>query len=245
MRLYLNDVSNAPLRVRLALALKKMVVEEVRVDLERDGGEQHIATFADLNPQRMLPVLVDGERVIRQSLAIIEYLEEKKPLPALLPPDSAGKARVRSLALMIACDGQPLLNLRVRRYLTSSLGLTPAQTAGWIRHWMGLSLGEYEVALACDGATGCFSHGNSPTLADVCLVPQVLMAQRFGVSTSGFPKVMQVFEACMALPAFHSVAGSRAPVIDSAEGRTAVNEKTPLTLYNGPEPREYVPIERR
>lgn len=205
MKIYLNESSNAPLRVRLALALKKMAVEEVRVDLERDGGEQHGTAFAGLNPQRMLPVLVDGEHVIWQSLAIIEYLEEVKPLPALLPAAGADRARVRSLALMIACDGQPLLNLRVRRYLASGLGLPAAPAATWFRHWMELSLGEYEAVLARDGMSGRFSHGDSPTLADVCLVPQVLMAQRFEVPTSPFPKVMQVFGACMALHEFQSV----------------------------------------
>ena len=125
----------------------------------------------------MLPVLVDGEHVIRQSLAIIEYLEEKKPLPALLPSDAAGKARVRSLALMIACDGQPLVNLRVRRYIASKMGLSEAGASVWLHHWMKLSLEEYEAALVGDANGGSFSHGDSPTLADVCLVPQILMAR--------------------------------------------------------------------
>jgi maleylacetoacetate isomerase len=210
VRVYLNDVSNAPLRVRLALALKKMTVEEVHVDLERGGGEQHTPAFVAINPQRMLPVLVDGRHVVRQSLAIIEYLEEKKPQPALLPPDPVGKARVRSLALMVACDGQPLLNLRVRAHLTSRLGLSSARAAEWFQHWMGLSLTEYEAALAGDPATGRFSHGDSPTLADVCLVPQVLMARRFHVLTVDYPRVMKVFDACMALPEVHAVVGADA-----------------------------------
>lgn len=205
MRVYLNHVSNAPQRVRLALALKKIAVEEIYVDFERNGGEQHASAFAAINPQHMLPVLVDGDCVIRQSLAIIEYLEEKKPEPALLPSDAAGKARVRALALMIACDGQPLLNLRVRSYLDQELELSATQASAWFRHWMGLSLGEYEAALAGETRRGRFSHGNSPTLADVCLVPQVLMAERFGVPTSGYPNVTGVFNACMSLPEFRSI----------------------------------------
>lgn len=182
-----------------------MAVEEIYVDFERNGGEQHASAFTAINPQQMLPVLVDGDCVIRQSLAILEYLEEKKPEPALLPSDAAGKARVRALALMIACDGQPLLNLRVRRYLETALGLPATQATAWFHHWMALSLGEYEAALACDARPGPFSHGDSPTLADVCLVPQVLMARRFGVPTSGYPGVMRVFDACMKLPEFQVI----------------------------------------
>lgn len=129
MKVYLNDFSNAPLRVRIALALKKVSPEEIHIDFQRDGGQQHSREFGAINPQHMLPVLIDGEHVIHQSLAIIEYLEERKLLPALLPADAAGRARVRSLALMIACDGQPLLNLRVRNYLAAGMGLPPERTA--------------------------------------------------------------------------------------------------------------------
>jgi maleylacetoacetate isomerase len=204
VKIYLNHTSNAPQRVRIALALKQIAVEEIPIDLERDGGEQHAPAFAAINPQRMLPVLVDGDCVIRQSLAILEYLEEKKPDPALLPSDAAGKARVRSLAQMIACDGQPLLNLRVRTYLNAALRLSAAQSSAWFHHWMRLSLAEYEAALA-DGKSGRFSHGDRPTLADVCLVPQVLMARRFDVPTSDYPNITRIFATCMTLAEFRSV----------------------------------------
>jgi len=200
LKVYLNDFSNAPLRVRIAIALKKLAVDEVHVDLECEDWLRDFPDFGTLNPQSMLPVLVDGRHVIHQSLAIIEYLEEKKPLPSLLPPDAAGKARVRSLALMIACDGQPLLNLRVRRYLAAEF--SPSGAEKWFRHWMGVSLQEYEGALARDAVPGRYSHGDSPTLADVCLVPQILMAQRFSIPTSPYRRAIRVFEACMALPAF-------------------------------------------
>jgi maleylacetoacetate isomerase/maleylpyruvate isomerase len=196
MKVYLNRTSNAPLRVRIAIALKHLAVEEVNVII--DGGQQHAEEFKVLNPQKMVPVLVDGDNIVRQSLAIIEYLNDKQPLPPLLPADSFGRARVRALALAVACDGQPLLNLRVRQYLQSVVQLTATQRRDWMKRWMLLSLAEYE-ALVNDGRNGVFSHGDTPTLADVCLVPQVLMAERFKIGTSGFPALMRIFAAMMAL----------------------------------------------
>lgn len=204
MKIYLNDFSNAPLRVRIAIALKKIVVEEVHVDLERDDWPEGFVELNEINPQRMLPVLVDGPLVIHQSLAIIEYLEEMKPLPSLLPADAAGRARVRSLALMIACDGQPLLNLRVRKYIAREFTLPGADR--WFRHWMASSLGEFEATLARDGVTGRYAHGDSPTLADVCLVPQVLMARRFDIPVRPYRRLMRIFDSCMALPEFAAAA---------------------------------------
>jgi maleylacetoacetate isomerase len=210
LKIYLNDFSNAPIRVRIAIALKKLEVEEIHLDLERDDWRRECPEFAAVNPQHMLPVLVDGRHTIHQSLAIIEYLEEKKPLPGLLPPDPAGRARVRSLALMIACDGQPLLNLRVRKYLASQFSPRDAET--WFRHWMELSLREYEAILGRDAVPGRYSHGDSPTIADVCLVPQVLMAQRFNIPTTSCRRATRVFEACMELPEFATVAGAASVV---------------------------------
>jgi len=210
VKVYLNRTSNAPQRVRIALALKRISAEEIYVDLERAGGGQQAEAFGAINPQRLVPVLVDGEQVIRQSLAIIEYLEEKNPQPALLPADRVGRAHVRSLAQVIACDGQPLVNLRVRLYLTSALGLSAAQRTEWLHHWLTLSLKEYEAALSMDPATGRFSHSNSPTLADVCLFPQVLMAQRFAIPISQFSNVSRIFDACMALSEFRTVADEAA-----------------------------------
>ena len=201
MKVYLNGTSNAPLRVRIAIALKEMDVEEVHVDLERGGGGQHSDAFRRMNPQEMIPVLVDGERIVRQSLAIIEYLEECKPLPALLPRDPGGRARVRSLAMVMACDGQPLLNLRVRQYLESRLRLPDGECAEWMRHWMRLSVHEYESLLESDPRPGRLSHGDDPTLADVCLVPQILMAQRFGIEMDDFPRVVGIFRAALEIEA--------------------------------------------
>lgn len=212
MKVYLNGTSNAPLRVRIALALKEIEVEEVHIDLERDGGGQHSAAFHRLNPQEMIPVLVDGDVVIRQSLAIIDYLEERKPIPSLLPGDAAGRARVRALALAIACDAQPVLNLRVRQYLRTGLGATETQCAEWMRHWLHLSLNEYEALLRCDSRSGIFSHGDTPTLADVCLVPHVLMARRFGADLTGVPAIARIFDAAMREPRIlEAVEMSRVP----------------------------------
>jgi maleylpyruvate isomerase len=210
LKIYLNDFSNAPLRVRIAIALKKLEVEEIHLDLERDDWRRECPEFGAVNPQQMLPVLVDGRHTIHQSLAIIEYLEEKKPLPGLLPPDPAGRARVRSLALMIACDGQPLLNLRVRKYVAAAFSAQHAET--WFRHWMELSLREYEGLLVRDAVAGPYSHGDSVTLADVCLIPQMLMAQRFDIPTTPYRRATRVFEACMELPEFAAVAGAAAVV---------------------------------
>ena len=202
MKVYLNGYSNAPLRVRIALALKAIEVEEVHIDLDQGPGEQHSAGFARVNPQRLIPVLVDGDVVVRQSLAIVEYLEERKPQPALLPADAAGRARVRSLAMVIACEGQPLLNRRVRDYLASEMKLPPDRARHWFRHWMDSSLAEYEACLGLDGVAGEFSHGPRPTLADVFLVPQVLMARRFEIDTARHRRVMGIFERCMELEEF-------------------------------------------
>ncbi|HEX5129063.1 MAG TPA: maleylacetoacetate isomerase [Usitatibacter sp.] len=206
MKVYVNAWSNAPLRVRIAIALKGIAVEEVRVDLGLD--EQHAEAFRRLNPQQMIPVLVDGEHVITQSLAIIEYLEEISPAFPLLPADPWGRARVRAMAMVLACEAQPLLNLRVRQYLDGALGLADHQCADWMRHWMLLGMQEVESMLVANAVPGAFAHGDRPTLADCCLVPQVLMAQRFGIGLAGFPRVLTVFSAAMRIPQVAQAVGS-------------------------------------
>jgi maleylacetoacetate isomerase len=165
-----------------------------------------------MNPQGLVPALVtdDGD-VLTQSLAIIEWLEETHPNPALLPPDAAGRARVRSLALAIACDIHPLNNLRVLNYLTGTLGATDAQRDGWCRYWCDVGLEALEARLSRESATGVFCHGAAPTIADVCLVPQLANARRVDLDLAPYPTLLRIESACTALPAFAAAAPAKQP----------------------------------
>lgn len=202
MKLHTYFRSSAAYRVRIALALKELDYETVAVHLTKGGGEQFGAVFSALNPQQLLPVLEDGGDALSQSLAIIEYLDEAYPGVALLPATAIERARVRSLALAIACDIHPLNNLRVLRYLVHDLKVTPEQKDAWYRHWIALGLAALEQRLAREGATGKFCHGDNPTLADCCLVPQVYNARRFGCDLAPYPTILRIDAACQALPAF-------------------------------------------
>ncbi len=198
--------SSASYRVRIALALKGIAFEPAFVHLMRSGGQQHGEAFRRLNPQGRVPALEDGEQVVTQSLAIIEYLEETRPGPALLPAGAAGRARVRSLAQLIACDIQPLQNLSVTRYLSRELQLDDAQLRAWLVHWISSGLAAFEARLASEPGTGSFVHGNEPGLADCCLVPQCYAARRFGVDPAAYPVLAGIEQRCLALPAFASAA---------------------------------------
>jgi maleylpyruvate isomerase len=197
MKLYDYAWSNAPVRARIALYLKGVPFDRIGVDLVKSDD-----AFLQVNPQGLVPALVDGETVIHQSIAIVEYLDETFPAPRLLPADPRGRARVRSLALMIACDGQPVVNLRVRRFLTAELGFPRQAMMAWVRHWLELSLSEYEAVLERYPVQGGFSHGNEVTLADVFLVPHMVLAKRFGVDLSPFRRALAIQERCMTLAAF-------------------------------------------
>jgi maleylpyruvate isomerase len=210
VKVYLNRTSNAPMRVRLALALKQLAVEEIDVDIESAGGEQHREPFSRLNPQQMIPVLVDGPHVITQSLAIIEYLDELCPHPRLLPDSASGRARVRSLAMIVACEGQPLVNLRVRQYLADELRLPDEERQRWLQHWLGRSLQEYDALLALDPMPRRHSYGNTLTLADVCLVPHAIMANRYGVDVEQFARVTSVLSAALGDERVRAVVGDAA-----------------------------------
>ena len=190
--------STAAFRVRMALNLKGIAYEETMVDL--DAGAQHAAAYIAENPQGKVPLLVmpDGTR-LTQSLAILEYLDEIHPAPALLPPDSPGRARVRALALIWAADHHPLIVPRIRTYLQDVAGLNEEQRTAWIRHWFTESLRTGEAQLAADPATGRFCHGDSITLADLCLTSQVASARVFKVDTAAFPTVERIANACLAL----------------------------------------------
>lgn len=212
MKLYSYFRSSASFRVRIALALKGLSYDYVPVHLVKDGGEQFSAGYRALNPAALVPVLQDDDGgVLTQSLAIIEYLEETRPNPPLLPADPAGRARVRSLALSIACEIHPLNNLRVLGYLTRTLGVTEEQKNLWYRHWVETGLATVETMLAGDTRTGAYCHGDAPTLADVLLVPQIFNAQRFNCRLDHVPIVMRIHQHCLQLPAFASSVPAEQP----------------------------------
>ncbi len=193
--------SLASFRVRIALNLKNLPTEVVFVDIDADAHRGD--DYRQLNPQMALPALVEDDgTTLFQSLAIIEYLDEKYPTPPLLPADALGRARVRALALMVACEGHPLLTPRVRRYLDHELNLRDAQQAAWRRHWTVETLAALEGHLVRDNNTGRFSHGDQPTLADICLVGHVSAAVTQQIDLSKWPTVKRIFETAMALPEF-------------------------------------------
>ena len=200
MRLYTYFRSGTSHRVRIALNLKGLAYKSVPVHLLK--GEQRQADYRALNPQGLLPLLDDGDVRVSQSLAIIEYLDRTRPDPPLLPADPAGQARVRSLALTIACEMHPLANLRVLRYLKAPLGLDQPTRDAWCRHWMEEGFAALERRLASEPGTGRFCHGDTPTLADVCLVPQVVSAERWATDLGPYPTVRRIHDACMDLDAF-------------------------------------------
>jgi len=210
MKLYDYFRSSAAYRVRIALNLKGLAPERAPVHLRR--GAQRDDDYLALNPQGLVPTLVaDNGDVMTQSLAIIEWLDETSPEPPLLPADAAGRARVRSLALAIACDIHPLNNLRVLNYLTGTLGATEAQKNGWCRYWCDVGLEAIETQLAREQATGTFCHGGAPTLADICLVPQLANARRVDLDLAPYPTLLRIEAACAALPAFANAAPLRQP----------------------------------
>jgi maleylacetoacetate isomerase len=209
VKLYTYFRSSAAFRVRIALNLKGLAYEPKFVHLPK--GEHRDAGYAQLNRQALLPTLDDGGTLLNQSLAIIEYLEETHPSPALLPKDPAGRARVRSLALLIACEIHPLNNLRTLQHLKRALGQNEEQIKAWYRHWIADGLAKLEAELAQTKDTGRHCHGDAPTLADCCLVPQIFNAQRYESDLAPYPTVMRVFDACMKLDAFQRAQPSKQP----------------------------------
>jgi len=211
MKLYTYFRSTAAYRVRIALNLKGLACDAVPVHLLRDGGEQLAESYRALNPSALLPTLDDDGSVIGQSLAIIEYLEETRPQVPLLPVTAADRARVRALALTVAADTHPLGNLRVLKYLKGQLKVTEEAKLEWQQHWLRTGMATLERLLADDARTGRYCHGDTPTLADCCLVPQVFGAQRFGVDMGPYPTIMRIVEACAELPAFQQAHPSQQP----------------------------------
>jgi maleylacetoacetate isomerase/maleylpyruvate isomerase len=208
MKLYNYFRSSASYRVRIALALKGLEYDYLPVHLNKN--EQFNESYAAVSASRLVPTLVDGDQLLTQSLAIIEYLDETRPEPPLMPRDAAGRARVRALAYDVACEIHPLNNLRVLRYLVRDLKVSDDDKNRWYRHWVETGLEAVERQLS-DPRTGCFCHGDAPTLADVTLVPQIFNARRFDCRLDHVPTVMRVFEACMQLPAFDATQPSKCP----------------------------------
>jgi len=198
-------LSSASYRVRIALALKGLQVTAVPVDLR--AGKQRLEEFLQINSQGFVPALtMDDGVVLTQSVAIIEYLDEIYPEPPLLPDEPLARARVRALAQAITSDLHPLNNLRVLRYLEDKLTLDKSTRDAWYRHWVEVGFAALERWLVRDAATGLCCHGSSPTLADICLVPQVFNARRFAVDMNPYPRISGIDAVCRELPAFRSAA---------------------------------------
>lgn len=210
MKLYTYFRSSAAYRVRIALGLKGLPYEAVPVHLLKNGGEQLGESYRGINPAALVPALQDDGATITQSMAIIEYLEEVYPQTPLLPAAPADRARVRALAQTIACDTHPLSNLRVLKYLTGTLGISDEAKTEWMHQWMKLGLASFE-ALLDDGKAGRFCHGDTPSLADCVLLPQVFNAQRFGVDLAPYPQIVRIAANCSELPAFQAAHPSRQP----------------------------------
>jgi maleylacetoacetate isomerase len=201
MKLYGFFRSSAAFRVRIALNLKGLAYDDAFVHLRR--GDQARPDYRRINPQGLVPALEtdDGRRLI-QSLAIIEYLDERHPEPPLLPADPAAKARVRALADIVACDIHPINNLRVLRYLTRQLGQDETAVASWYNHWIATGFEALEALLADDPQTGTFCHGDRPGLADIALVPQVYNSERYALDLAPYPTIARIYRSCLALAPF-------------------------------------------
>ncbi len=199
--------SSAAYRVRIALNLKGLAYRQVPVHLVKDGGQQRAADYRALNPQQLVPLLVDeanGGARISQSLAILEYLDEVFPVPALLPADPVERARGRALAMHIACEIHPLNNLRVLQYLSAEVGVDDEAKNAWYRHWVDQGLAAVEVGLEC--FDGRLSLNDRPGYLEACLVPQVYNARRFACDLAAYPRILEIVARCETLPAFQQAA---------------------------------------
>jgi maleylpyruvate isomerase len=211
IRLYSYFRSSASYRVRIALQLKGQAYETIPVHLLNHGGEQFAPAFSILNPQSLVPVMAVDEHHLTQSLAMLEYLEERFPEPPLLPAGLVERAHVREIALAIACDIHPLNNLRVLRMLKQELGLSDEVKQRWIVHWIELGFAALETTLAASVQRGRFCYGDTPTMADCCLVPQIFNARRFEVDMTPYPTLVAIEQACQTLPAFQQAAPGAQP----------------------------------
>jgi maleylpyruvate isomerase len=209
MKLYDYHRSSAAFRVRIALNLKRLSAERAFIHLRRN--DQSAPAYLALNPQGLVPALDEDGQIFTQSLAIIEYLDETHPEPALLPGHPGDRARVRGLAQLVACDIHPIDNLRVLRYLADPLGHDEATIGRWFNHWIEKGFMALERLLAEDGQTGAFCHGDTPGLADICLVPQVFNARRYKLEMTPYPTISRIFAACMKNDAFERARPEKQP----------------------------------
>ena len=209
MKFYTYYRSQAAFRVRIAMNLKGIPHDDTYLHLEK--GDQFDPAYKVVNPQMVVPTLIDGDVKLFQSLAILEYLEETYPNPPLLPKDAASRAWCRGFALINIADSHPLIVPRVRHYLLDEMNWSQEQLGSWIQRWIGAGLQAMETLLAKHKEAGKFCHGDQPTLADIGLVTQVTPAKTFGADLSSYKRVMAVYDTCMALPAFADAAPARQP----------------------------------
>ena len=210
IKLYSYWRSSACYRVRIALNLKQLPYETIPIHLAKD--EQHAAGFHDINPQELIPVLKHGGRMLRQSLAIIDYLDETwENEHPLMPSVARDRQRVRAIAQMIACDIHPLGNLRVQQYLEKNFKVDQAGREDWTRHWIRSGFEAVEAVLADSTATGTYCEGDAPSMADCCLVPQAYNAVRFGIKLAEYPQINRVVGECLKLPAFDAARPEKQP----------------------------------
>ena len=203
--------SSASYRVRIGLNLKGLAYDIMPVHLLRDGGEQHAEAFHAANPQDLVPILQHGQRMLRQSMSILEYIDEIWPERPLLPATARDRQRVRALSQVIACDIHPLNNLRVLQYFEREWGVPQSERDGWARHWMVEGFRALETMLRDHPSTGTFCDGDVPTLADCCMVPQVYNARRFGIDMTPYPTMVRIEQACLELPAFDAARPENQP----------------------------------
>ncbi|KQR79488.1 maleylacetoacetate isomerase [Burkholderia sp. Leaf177] len=211
MKLYSYFRSSAAYRVRIALNLKGLGYDYAPVHLLRDGGEQLKPEYRELNPDGIVPTLVDGDDVLTQSIAIIEYLEETHPKPTLLPGSALDRAFIRSVALQVACEIHPIDNLRVLKYLKHTLKVGEEAKDTWYRHWLESGFSSLEKRLTNDPRVGALCFGNTPTLSDLCLVPQVFNARRFNLDMSRYPTIERIADHAGQIDAFARAAPGQQP----------------------------------
>jgi len=202
LTLYNYNRSSASFRVRIALYLKGLDFQDIPIHLLNQGGEQFSPSYQAINPQSLVPTLIENDNIIAQSLAIIEYLDDLYPTPPLLPSDPYQKACIRACALNIIADIHPLNNLRVLQYLTRELGLSEEQKQQWYHHWIATGLSALEKKLSSSPTTGDYCFGNVPTLADICLVPQLYNARRYQCDLTPYPTLVKIDAHCQKAPAF-------------------------------------------